>query len=367
MLCVITQPTVEYDYKYGFAPYLKAQCRKARIKYKEVASLSEAYGLLQNGNGSVFLYAATEKWVNEIIKLNQSYGLSLTVSGAVQLQYGSRTCSVCQDIPLKVTRLVTYLNACGAKSVALFGFRPYVDIELVTAESISCYIPVADGINPDTTLSKNYKLLKSLPRFPSTVICPNDLTAIYLINHLHRDIGEDFKEISVVSMEQNPLSEYYPYGITAFKNANKEIAKKTVELSTHPYPNGTGAHFSFMSDFAINESTQSRPLSLSAREPILNPFKLQTLFTGNAIPVYDDDYNNLLKVNFLMQSLGKYEMNILSTVLAFDSYEEIARHMKTNTDSVKYFTSKLYKRADFGSRKNLKAVLSEYSLRLGEI
>ena len=90
--------------------------------------------------------------------------------------------------------------------------------------------------------------------------------------------------------------------------------------------------------------------------------RLRYLSTDNMSYYYnvDDEYNDLLRLEYLIQIASDYDLAILSAITRLNNYAEISSYMNVSIDSVKYYTSKLYRRAGFESRKKLKAVLMEY-------
>ena len=116
-----------------------------------------------------------------------------------------------------------------------------------------------------------------------------------------------------------------------------------------------------MPQLLIKEHSDYRSFGKTQYSAILNVLRItHPTFVTEALPVSDDEYSNLLKLNFLLQNASEYELSIISAVARLKSYDEMAQYINSNADSVKYYTSKLYKRAGFGSRRSLKAILSEY-------
>ena len=362
MLCVITEPKIINEYRYTYADILEKQCKSKAVKYIEVPSLSAAYNMLAGSGGSVLLYAATEKWALGVINENLKYGLNLIVYGVVQLQYGSRFSSVCTDISSQISELSAYLNYVGVKNISFFGVRPYIDSEITAAEAAAYYIPTVNHINADETLSKSYMYFSKKSAYPDAVICPNDLIAIYLINHLRRDNSRLLKKILIVSLQEKALSAYYSKNITTFKNQDELTSETIAGLCKKRNYKNTGTHLSFMPQLLIKEHSDYRSFGKTQYSAILNVLRIThpTFVTAEPLPVSDDEYSNLLKLNFLLQNASEYELSIISAVARLKSYEEMAQYINSNADSVKYYTSKLYKRAGFGSRRSLKAILSEY-------
>lgn len=361
MLCVITEPKIINEYKYTYADILEKHCKSKGVKYIEAPNLSAAYNMLAGSGGSVLLYAATEKWALSVINENLKYGLNLIVYGVVQLQYGSRFSSVCTDVSSQISELSAYLNYVGVKNISFFGVRPYIDSEITAAEAAAYYIPTVNHINADETLSKSYLYFSKNSSYPDAVICPNDLIAIYLINHLRRDNSGILKKMLIVSLQEKSLSAHYSKNITTFKNQDELTSETIAGLCKKRNGENIGTHLSFMPQLLIKEHSDYRAFGKTQYSAILNVLRItHPTFVTEVLPVYDEEYSNLLKLNFLLQNASEYELSIISAVARLNSYDEMAQYIRSNADSVKYYTSKLYKRAGFGSRRSLKAVLSEY-------
>ena len=233
MLCVIVEPTIKNEYKYTKEYFFISCCKNKRISYTTASSLSEAADIIGRRGGSVLLYAASEKWAINMIRQNSSLGLNLIIAEAFRLQSGSKFSSVCTDVATQISEVCNYLNLCGVKSTAFFGARSVISWQVAADEAISYYIPTAkytQYFRADESLSKAYRSFLRNGTNLESVICPNDLIAIYLISRLKKDNPELLKKLFVISLESSALSKCFSESITSFCGANQLIAQKTVEL-----------------------------------------------------------------------------------------------------------------------------------------
>lgn len=366
MLCVIVEPTIKNEYKYTKEYFFISCCKNKRISYTTASSLSEAADIIGRRGGSVLLYAASEKWAINMIRQNSSLGLNLIIAEAFRLQSGSKFSSVCTDVATQISEVCNYLNLCGVKSTAFFGARSVISWQVAADEAISYYIPTAkytQYFRADESLSKAYRSFLRNGTNLESVICPNDLIAIYLISRLKKDNPELLKKLFVISLESSALSKCFSESITSFCGANQLIAQKTVELCRRTSRDkSAGMHISCFPEFKIGNSTHMKNPTRFNQPEFLDLSRLRYLSTDNMSYYYnvDDEYNDLLRLEYLIQTASDYDLAILSAITRLNNYAEISSYMNVSIDSVKYYTSKLYRRAGFESRKKLKAVLMEY-------
>lgn len=369
MIYIITEPAVREDSFFQHKiTHLKLLCQKKRIPVKQIQEFAEVN--IHCEDDSLVLFGISTNWVLQIIKENRKTGINIIVAEDTCLpSHYSIYSSVVYDWATSISTVVTYLNQYNKHNTALFGFNNSLETHLLVARMIEKNFPAMGGEEQffplKTTLEECFNRLISRINAFDSVICSNDLTAVFLLNRIKKNRPELVKKLFVISLEGATLSRFYSIGITSFSNQFENFTKKIIELYLLHQRNGhTGLHLSISGQFQIGDSTQRKPFKPSSHFFAANfdikSADIKTVKNPVIRITPDKNLQNLERLERLLQNCTAYEIKLLISILEKDNYEDIALFFGENFDTTKYYTRKLFRIAGLKSKEELKSLITEY-------
>lgn len=198
-----------------------------------------------------------------------------------------------------------------------------------------------------------------------TIVCPNDMIAIYLIEKL-KNLDPDYIEKTfIVSYMNSVLSQVYHTPITSVsydtKYINPTIMKmyrnlvksrnylQTISMTLKPvlYPRMTTGNLPYIAgqsdDIAINHNSRNFPL----------PQKMSTDF-------YEPTILELLAIESLLCSSSETELKLMLLFLQGKNQEEAAQSLFIAIQTVRYRSSIIFKKLGVRNKKNFVSLFSHY-------
>ncbi len=370
MICVLAQQGAPqgFSFENKIAAIMNV-CDKKRIPFKRVTSLDAAQELrVEDEVISIVVMGFSSRWIFSIVEKARSLGgFKVIVAGNHSIpSYMGLFSGVSYDMSMALTDVFTYLDNHKKTNVAVYGISPSVEEEVAAANLTVKFMPWrrCDGeqVFPlYTTLSDCWQSFSvSMGNFDA-VICPNDLVAISLMQHIKAYRPSKLHDIFIVSLQEAVLGKIYSPGVTTLSCDIKRFAEEILQI--HSSPNSAACQVFLNRTLNVGASTGNQPVIQPSRL-----FSYSEMVSENIIafdsPVIqvapDTEYIEVQKLNKLFTGCNDYELGLLIILLERENYNDMANIMGTNPETVKYYIRKCFMRAGLKNKVELKNILEKY-------
>lgn len=344
-------------------------CERKHIPFTRINSLDEIQPINEQGDmPCVVLFGYSSRWIFSIVEKARILGIKVIVAGSHTINtYSSMYSGVCYDRSMAMTDVFTYLDRYKKTNVAVYGISPSIEEQVWAANLTVKFMPWrrCDGeqVFPlYTTLEECWQSFSVYLENFNAVICPNDLVAISLIQHIKSYRHSKLHDIFIISLEETALGKIYSPSITSLSCDDEAFALKIIDI--YCQVDGNEAHQVYLkSELKTAASTDDSPHFTPTRLFTFSEMLSENILTFD-LPVVqvapDTEYTETYRLNKLFTGCSEYEFNLLIILLEKDNYNEMANALGTNPETVKYYIRKCFTRAGLKNKTELKALIGKF-------
>ena len=343
-------------------------CDKRHIPFTRISSLDSAQEYKSQGKDvSVVVFGFSSRWIFSVVEKAHALDIKVIVAGNHSIpSYTGLYSGVSYDHSMALTNIFSYLDQYKKTNVAVYGISPSVEEQVIAANLIVKFMPWrrCDGeqVFPlYTTLADCWQSFSvSLENFDA-IICPNDLVAISLMQHIKAYRPSKLRDIFIISLEETQLGKIYSPGVTALSCDNVRIAEEILRL--HESENSAACQIFLSRELKIAASTENAPMIRPSRLFSYSEMVSENIITFDSPVIQlapDEEYQDVYRLNKLFTDYSEHELNLLIILLERDNYNEMANLLGTNPETVKYYIRKCFTRAGLKNKIELKSLLEKY-------
>ena len=293
---------------------------------------------------------------------------------------------ISMDFSGAVKNIIDYLNTSGRDKIALYGVNPSSTTDLIKQITFNdCMKSRNPEYNGDSVFYNKASLKECfesfLPRISeyNAIVCANDIVAISLLNMM-KEIGLRVpQDYFVISFGDTILSKIYSPTLTNVSVNLSAIGEQSVYLYSYLKKREAyvSASIAIHSSLFIRESTNGFSAEAEASSDYL-PFGDDSIPTQEAsstsnhtysqkssfyhnINFYDDPFaTEILKVEDLLCSLNKFDVDILASLLNRESTAHIAETLYSSQQSISYRIKRMCQVIGCDNKTQLLETLSKY-------
>lgn len=344
-------------------------CEKKHISFARISSLDEVQSINEQGEKPcIVLFGFSSRWIFSVVEKARILGINVIVAGYHTINaYSSVYSGVCYDQAMAITDVFTYLDRYKKTNVAVYGISPSIEEQVWSANLTVKFMPWrrCDGeqVFPlYTTLEECWKSFSVYLENFNAVICPNDLVAISLIQHIKSYRPSRLHDIFIISLEETVLGKIYSPSITSLSCNDEVFALKIVDIYSQA-KQGESCQVNLKRELKTGASTDNSLHFAPTRLFTFSEMVSENIITFDSPVVQvapDTEYIETYCLNKLFTGCSEYELNLLIILLEKDNYNEMANALGTNPETVKYYIRKCFTRAGLKNKTELKALIEKY-------
>lgn len=305
----------------------------------------------------LFIGSDNSKFIKIVKRHSQKFSNRIIVLGNCERSLLDFKYSIItHDLARNVKNLYLYLLENGKHNIALYGIYSGSSSDIVKAKSFRQLFEKSNNIfYNDGNLEKCFNsFYKEINNYDG-VICANDYCAISLINHLN----EHKHELPyIVSCSETLIGEYFSPGITNLKANYYALAKEGIRTAKALLKNdkiNTIAVY-FTSEIIPRESTQYAEV----KNLNLSKFNIITNIEEDNVFYEDSEVSEMMKIEFLLNSLDESDRKIFDLLCKKDSYSAIAEKLYMSVNGVKYKVQKMFSILGVTTRRDFSEIIDKY-------
>lgn len=315
----------------------------------------------------VFLLGETTRWFTRMTEtcLKQDVpSCTVTCSNVFSTNASSITNAHGRDM----SNLLHYMKLYGRGSTALFGFNPSSPVDhqrLMGNRTVSEQHVCDDDIYYVFNCVENLadQLIRHIDRYNS-VICGNDVYAIYLINRLRERGIRVPEDMFVASFGNIMLSSAVSPSVSSMPVDLKQMAHVAVSAYAGWTQKSWGANFSFTveSVFHSRASTSFLEMPHTLRQNDMNIVNQTSAnFPDNKSSYTDEPLFFISALNNFLQRADQTDMGIMKALMNGTPLETLAEQLYLSKRGIDYRLSKIYRRFNISSRRELSELMKKYN------
>ena len=300
-------------------------------------------------------------WVPEALAFFKSINIQVVLVGYQPDAKVPLRGVVRMDYTAAMYQLVQYLYGCGRTRIALYGCNLNSSADRIKRRCFRTLCPAADSTAPDTDIYYNRASLarcfeEFLPHIQhyNAVICANDIVAVSLLKRLQKLELRVPETLFITCFGDSTLPALVSPGITTISLNHTEVGRQAVELYGQLYrqPKAISSSIHVESELYIRQSTQEMP------DKGGNPAVPYTEDGIESVDFYlDDEARQLCMLDALIAQCDSLDLDILSGILAEQTYEYIAEACNTTVSTLRYRLKRILGLALLNSKDELVALL----------
>lgn len=318
---------------------IEQQARAKRIKFNfntDAAEFEAEDAIIVVGTVPAWIYETVDRLKETckshiILVSNRPYSLSVS--------------NVCTDLYAAVKDVMSYLEYCGRKNVALYGVNPSSTSDNIKLSAFehkeSVYYNLGD-------LSEcRSRFLKDVHKYDA-VICTNDYAAVSLISFLKKDNPSCLNKLFAVGFSDTHLGRINEPSVTSVKLNYEEYGKTAIDIyrMLEKNPNLYSVNANVKSEIIVRETTNNILWKSGFKENI-DKENVDYKF-------YDDkEVRQMVKMEKLFENCSESDVTVLKLLAGGESYERTAEKCFMTVNGIKYRLGRLCRICGFESRREL--------------
>lgn len=321
-------------------------------------------------------------WINKVLDFFQEHQIMAVLIGDYASEHPSVAANICADYNDLVSTLVSHLEACGCKRLALYGSFKYSGADLQKQDAF-CSAMRSRGINEPEKLcfenKSNYKVCLAgfkphMHEFDG-VICVNDIAAVLLMEQLKKDGIKVPEQLQIVSCGSNTeLAAAVTPPLTTIEMSDVDIGQTAVLTYRHccnTFEVPTKAKVS--NRFSIILGGTSRLLEKcsnngNADSDATDGASADGESSAEALQINFYNDPEVVRISSIEKTLRHCDSTDLSLLKMFDagkSYEEMSEELYISRGSIFYRLRRIEDNLKIRSHSELKNYL--YETKFGDI
>ncbi len=349
MVYILTDPNYSSSvWCKSFLNSLVENLRKNRIPFCEI------FDEIPANAEDVFIIASDYNWIKKTIKLFNKANVSpILICNHLEKINGCEYSCISSDINSSMKSLLLQISNMGKKNIALYGVNVSSIADIGKADALFSHSEGFSGniklYNNNGSLSECFESFMLDSGNTDAVICTNDFAAVSLIRNLKRKAPEIIKKITVFSLTNSTLSEYYRKYITSVSIDYNQYGKAALFIYK------SRKKHKYLSDITVNVSWAVDETAKSNTSPLqLDIPKSQDMFYN------DNELCEMMKLEKLFNISDTTDEIIIKSLLDGLSYEEILNRCFLTENAVKYRIKKLLSECDIADKAELLSLLNKY-------
>lgn len=329
--------------------------RKKRFSLTILNNIDELNQSIIYDDDVIFLIGTNRKWLASNIPIcEKSFANRVIVIGnhlnrLPDYKYSVVTSDISHDVQLHYNYLVSY----GKTRIAMYGINPSSVSDTLRKENfLSCGAKEDDVFYNRDSLSQCYDdFLQRIDEYDA-VICANDYASISLFKHLKEE-----KDIFISCCDSNTqLLPFFSADITHTSINYNAYIKSAFDLSYILQKNKhvNSIHLYLSSNFSVGKSTNALPLldKSASEKSLVQDEKHQD--------VPNEVVNEMFRVETLLNSCDKNDLQIIECLLSNMTYTEISDKMFISLNGLKYRLKHMFQACQVTSKTELLELLKKY-------
>lgn len=338
--------------------------------------------LFQDAPRIAIILGSSTAWINRALDFFQEHQIMAVLMGDYESEHPSVAANICADYNELVSTLISHLEACGCKRLALYGSFKYSGADIQKQEAF-CNAMRSRGITAPEKLCfenrSNYKVCLAgfkphMHEFDG-VICVNDIAAVLLVEQLKKDGIKIPEELQIVSCGSNTeLASAVMPSLTTIEMSDVDIGQTAVLTYRHccntfdiPMKAKVSNRFSLIlggtSRLLERSSDNGNDASDAADDTSADE---EASAEALQINFYNDP--EVVRLSGIEKTLRHCDSTDLSLLKMFDagkSYEEMSEELYISRGSIFYRLRRIEDNLKIRSHSELKNYLSE--IKFGDI
>ncbi len=278
----------------------------------------------------------------------------IQLSGDLNI-FENKFISIKVDQTMSIIKSINMLSKDGRTRPALFGIQKNDTSDLSKVEIFTKYFNKSDVYSVDALISESFeRFYNNIPLYDS-VICANDIIAVYLLKRLKEHKINVPEQLYVVGNGNLWISSHIsPTLTTATGTDSKSLTNIIFQfIKNEPLCEFLSSmELKLKTDIICRQTTACNTYDDTIHEytPKIKDF---------AFDLQDKEIEKIKRINTILSAFSKTDTRILKQLYQRDAYEKIAENECMTYDSVKYHIKKIYSRLDIHSNAELRNLLDE--------
>ena len=344
-------------YKWGkeLVDLFKAQAIKKKCKLHTVYEATK----IKEYTTPIIIVGVNSVWLNEAIeKLKKQNCKLILIYGATQNNYEKVSCfSIDQHLTIQKTLNLLYLQ--GRTRPAFFGLQKNDTSDQTKALTFAKRFP-HDIYTIEDDVSQVCDLLISKIDLYDSVICANDVIAIYLLSRLRRMGISVPNDIYLVGNGNIWLSAHVTPSLTTAMVNTETIVKMAFQAYENlcEFKNLDSLNVSLAPQIIQRNSTSA---SQTIKSDSSNVCKRENSreFSEEKLP---PEFLSIVTIDRVFSSCSDTQKEILRFWIDGVGVEEIAEKLFISDNAVKYHLKTLYKKLGIHSKKEFLKIIDEFGI-----
>ena len=349
-----------FDWGKVVVDLFKAQAIKKKLPLSVVYHPQD----VKDFHAPIIVFGVDSEWLQNVFDYFAPHKTQiLLLCGATGKTY-ENVSYITIDQQMLVKKCIRLLSDCNRTKPAFFGAQKNDTSDAIKAYTFSTFFPQSDVYSVDDSVEVTCnRLLENVENYDS-VICANDVMAIYLLMRCREKKIEIPEKLFLIGNGNLWLSAHVTPSLTTLVSdaeATVELALQmrksickfpacaplNVYISGDVLPRESTAHFNKTESFQ-DQKRNSRPQHTAVYPPhSLYPCLAQICNLDEALSCLSEEKKTMLRL-----------------IRQGSSYAEIAEKVFLSEDTIHYHLKKLYKRLGVNTKKAFCALLDSYGIQL---
>ena len=304
--------------------------------------------------GFLLLLGVDYCWMKEIAGQIASTDLIVILLEGDAKAFSGRTVQILHDQPSVIQQSLALLRDCGCTSPALFGVQKNDTSDLKKSEIFSLRYPLENVYYTDNDLTDTFlRLYRNIKKYDS-IICANDLFAIFLLKQFKEHGIKVPKTLKVIGNSDLWLSSHITPSLTT---ACGYDYRTTAELLFWLLKNQTLADTLTNIKLTLKNQMISRETTGNGKTEKSDFWAVSEKNDFDTEFVHCEELKDIIKLNRVLPAFSPTDRKILVLVATGLPYADIAEECFLTYDSVKYHVKKIYGSLGVHNRSALCALL----------
>jgi len=316
---------------------------------------------IPDDNSTVILLGVDEGWLFENLDHIDFAKRHVILLCGIVSRFGQRVSRVLTDQGLFVEESLACLKQHGRRHTALFGIQKKDTSDELKAATFARLVSEEDifYVSKDRDVDVCFEEFYSRLHRYDSVICSNDLMAIYLLGCLRKCKIEVPRQLYLIGNCNLWLGAHVTPALTTISYDTEALVMLGLQMckSFARFEVLTNMDITLKGKLLERESTGG-----SRQDP--EPYTVQNLFVSDAGLEICPGLGRIQRLNQILSSWSPEKRMVLQLLINGMSYGQIASCVALSVDTVKSHIQKLYKSLEIHSRKEFCEIVETYGIRL---
>lgn len=355
---------ISYEWGRSIVGYFYKYAKKYDLDIKLIYNYQDI--LSYTNCGFVIVLGVDLVWLGNVIKQISSTEINIIImNGNINIPY-SKISKINFNQKMIIKNSIEILQQKSRTHTALFGVQENDTSDASKADEFASLVSQNDIYYTNTCHNiadcfSNF--FKNIEKYDS-VICANDIIAIYLLSRLSELNITVPDKLHVIGNGNLRIGSYVSptfttasYNMGAMVEATVYILKSMIHFSAI-----TNIDISLSSDIIERGSTGVD--YNSPNSSFRYPYQLNNILGINEDCKIDEELMIIKNIDRVLTMSSEVEISILSKLLAGSSYDNIAKDEIMSPDTIKYHIKKLYKNLNIHRHTELIELFDKYKINI---